>query len=479
MISRSGRSIRGQLVLMTLLLLCIASFITFFLANSYGKRSAQISYDRLLTSAAIQVAENISMKEGNITVDLPWSAFEILSSAPNDRVFYQIKDKTGQKITGYDGLPTSKDKRQRANFDAPQHKPDSYFFDASYDGEPVRFLIYKKRLTEANYSGDVSIQIGQTVIAREALANEISWRGIQLVFPFISVGFILVMLGIWQLLKPINKLNRTLSSRTGFDLSKIDLPVPTELEQLVQSINHFMGQLENNLNHLQRFTSEAAHQLRTPLAGLKSQAQNALSEEDEDARHKQLLRVIESCDMLNHTVTQLLMQATLSHRFQSQQLTQIDLIKITKSVCKHVVVSALQQEVEIAFEGETSFAKGNPAYILGDEFALEQMLRNILENAIKYSPAHSVVVVSLTKLDSSSTSKVALSVQDKGIGIPDSEKPHVFERFYRSANNPRSGTGLGLAIAKEVVDHHGASLELVDNAPTGLIVNISFELLES
>ena len=107
------------------------------------------------------------------------------------------------------------------------------------------------------------------------------------------------------------------------------------------------------------------------------------------------------------------------------------------------------------------------------------MLRNILENAIKYSPAHSVVVVSLTKLDSSSTSKVALSVQDKGIGIPDSEKPHVFERFYRSANNPRSGTGLGLAIAKEVVDHHGASLELVDNAPTGLIVNISFELLES
>ena len=477
MARRHGNSILGQLILMTIFLLLVMTMITFFLANSYGKRSAQISFDRLLTSAALQIAESISMKEGEIIADLPWSAFDILSSAPDDRVFYQITDESGHKITGYKDLPKAKKRDETTHLTRFQHKPVSYFFYDNYDGERVRFLVYKKRLTETNYSGDVIIQIGQTVIAREALASDISWRAIQLVFPFILIGFVLVIIGIWQLLKPIKKLNKTLSSRTGFDLSKIELPVPTELEQLVQSINHFMAQLDNNLNQLKRFTSEAAHQLRTPLAGLKSQAQNALLEDDEATRHAQLIRVIESCDMLNHTVSQLLLQATLSHRFQSQQLTPIDLIKVSKKVCKDVVVSALQQNVEISFEGEELFSKVMSADILGDEFALQQMIRNILENAIKYSPPHSTILVCVSRLKRAEKTMIQLSVHDHGIGIPDTEKPHVFERFYRSANNPRSGTGLGLAIVKEVADHHQAILTLEDNEPKGLVVNLMFELV--
>lgn len=472
-----ANSIRSQLVLMTLLLLIVMTIITFFLANSYGKRSAQISFDRLLTSAALQTAESISMKDGQVIVDLPWSAFEILSSAPNDRVFYRISDKAGNKITGYQDLPKLNDTDRRGNLVVQQGRPEPRFFDSFYQGEAVRFVVFNKQLTETLYQGDVSIQIGQTVIAREALSSEISWRAIQLVLPFIFIGFILVVLGIWTLLKPIKELNKALSNRTGFDLSKINLPVPSELTPLVQSINHFMGQLDNNLNQLQRFTSEAAHQLRTPLAGLKSQAQNALSEEDEATRHAQLVRVIESCDMLNHTVSQLLLQATLSHRFQSQQLMRINLAQMAKKVCKDVVVSALQQDIEISFDGEEAFAKENAGNILGDAFALEQMVRNILENAIKYSPPHSVVHVSILSVTHALKPMIRLSVTDQGIGIPDSEKPHVFERFYRSANNPRSGTGLGLAIVKEVADHHNALLELSDNDPKGLVVNLTFELV--
>ena len=150
-----------------------------------------------------------------------------------------------------------------------------------------------------------------------------------------------------------------------------------------------MNQLGTTLDRLKRFTSEAAHQIKTPLAGLKSQAQNALDEQDQDVRREQLNRVVESCDMLNSTVTQLLDQAILAHRFQSEPLRPVRLDTLTKQVCRDVAVAALQQGVEVAYSGDQEIT------INGDEFALQQMLRNVLENAIKYSPKESSVEIEL------------------------------------------------------------------------------------
>jgi two-component system sensor histidine kinase TctE len=339
-----------------------------------------------------------------------------------------------------------------------------YFFDARYGGEPVRFLVLSRLLTETDFSGTIRIQLGQTTRARQALAGEISLRAVQLVAVLFLIALLLVSAGIWMTLQPLERLNRALAQRSPVDLSPLELTVPREISRLVQTLNHLMQQLGGTLNRLQRFTSEAAHQIRTPLAGLRSQAQNARAEEDETLRWRQLDRVIESADRLSDTVDQLLKQAVLTHRLRSEQDERVALDELVPEVCRELAVPALERGVKLAYDGPAGVD------LKGNRFALKQMIQNLVENAIRYSEPGSDVQVTLQR----DGNGVLLSVADRGPGIPDAEKPLVFERFYRSPGNSRSGSGLGLAIAEEVAGHHRASLRLKDNVPRGLIVEVHF-----
>lgn len=465
---KGKRSIRSQFVMLSVVLLITMGTVVYILADNYGKHTANSSFDQFLTGAALQISENISLQEHKIAVDLPWSVFETLSLAENDRAFYQIIDMHGVHLTGYQDLPLSEE--WVSSTATASTIPEALFYDATYSGEEVRFIAYGKLLTETNYSGLITIVIGQTKRAREAFAVDITLNAIQLVFPFICAGFFLVLLGIWKTLQPINRLNRSIARRTSSDLTPIKHEVPAEIVPLVGSINRFMAQLDNSLDRLKNFTSEAAHQLRTPLAGMRSQTENALTEPDDKLREAQLLRVLESCDMLGCTIDKLLERASLSHRMQSQQFEAVELDELAKKVCREVVLSALQNGVDIGYIGSVK------ATVYGDEFVLSQMLRNVLENAIKHSKRGDAIDIELHELGA--PNKVMLLVRDLGIGIGDEEKEHVFERFYRSPTNPRSGTGLGLAIVKEIADFHQAELELLDNKPQGLIVKFVFPTIE-
>ncbi|MGB0204729.1 MAG: sensor histidine kinase [Neptuniibacter sp.] len=468
MVSRAY-SIRNQLLVMASCTLIVFASAAFYIAQKYGERAAQLSYDRLMTGAAHQIAEGISLHDGEIIVNLPVAAFQTLSLAETDRAFYKISSEKQGLLTGYDDIPVDQKLLTTSPSLSTQLNPTPVFYEASYKGEQQRLLILSKLITETNYQDVVHIQLAQTTEAREQLANEISVRALQLTTPFFILALVLVMLGIWQLLRPISRVNRALSHRSASDLHPLQFPVPSEIVTLVATINRFMKQLGDTLDSLKRFTSEAAHQIRTPLAGLKSQAQNALEEEDPALRKEQLNRVVESCDMLTSTVNQLLDQATLAHRFQSEAKLPVRLDLLTKQVCRDVALTAIQQGVEISFNGECE------STVQGDEFALTQMLRNILENAIKYSPEGASLDVELKAFNDNFLQQSILEVRDFGPGIPDSEKDSVFERFYRSPNNPRKGTGLGLAIAKDVAEYHGATLTLLDNEPHGLIVRITFD----
>lgn len=455
-------SIRRRLLCMTSLLLIAVSLLGVRAAQSYAQRSAQLSYDRLLTGAALQIAEQISLRQGQVVADLPRAAFETLALAPDDRVYYRIMGPGDAHITGYDDLPTPP-----VGQTADSHAGDAFrkqFFDADYRGEAVRFVLLERLLTETDFSGYIRIQIGQTRLARTSLADEISLRALQLIGLLFGVALLLVSLGIWMTLRPLDQLDRALARRSSVDLSPLDMAVPREISKLVHTINHFMQQLGGTLNGLQRFTSEAAHQIRTPLAGLRSQAQNALDEEDTTLRQQQLGRVLESADRLSDTVNQLLSQAVLAHRLRSQPAEAVALDALVRDLCRELALPALEQGVELGYEGDAS------VLLQGNAFALRQMVQNILENAIRYSNPGSEVRVQLQQDERS----ISLAVADKGPGIPDAEKPLVFERFYRSPGNSRTGSGLGLAIAKEVASYHRASLKLSDNGPAGLVVTVRF-----
>jgi two-component system sensor histidine kinase TctE len=457
-------SIRRKLLCMTSILLIAVSLLGVRASQTYAQRSAQLSYDRLLTGAALQIAEQISLRQGKVVADLPRAAFETLALAPDDRVYYRILGPDDEHITGYDDLPSAPATRVRHAGSVDGDTFRKVFFDAPYRGEAVRFVVLERLLTETDFSGYIQIQIGQTTLARTSLADEISLRALQLIGLLFIVALLLVSLGIWMTLRPLERLNSALARRSSVDLSPLDLAVPREISKLVRTINHFMQQLGGTLDGLQRFTSEAAHQIRTPLAGLRSQAQNALDEEDAGLRQKQLNRVLESADRLSDTVNQLLSQAVLAHRLRSQQTEPVALDQLVREQCRQLALPALELGVELAYDGDDA------VLFQANAVSLRQMVQNILENAIRYSNPGSEVQVRLEQGEG----YISLSVADQGPGIPDAEKPLVFERFYRSPNNVRTGSGLGLAIAKDVASYHRASLKLTDNQPAGLVVTVRF-----
>jgi len=451
---------------MSVCLLLVLAAISYWATNLYGHRAARLSYDRLLAGAALQVAESIGLQDGEVVIDLPRAAFETLALAPEDRVFYAIEFVDGPLITGYSGLPESAEGSPGSRETGFDGQPPARFFDAPYSGEMVRFIALERVLKDVGLTQAVRVRIGQTLRARDALVADISWRALQFVALFIAIALVLIMSGIWMLLRPLRNLNLALSRRSPVDLSPLEVSVPQEVEPLLRTINHFMAQLATTLDRLKRFTGEAAHQIRTPLAGLKSQAQNALEEQDATLRQEQLKRVVECSDLLSSTVSQMLNQATLAHRFQSEMFDELRLDELVIEVCREVAVAALHDGVEVAYLGDRE------VIVQGDGFALKQMLRNILENAIKYSPQGGIVEVNIEARPG--TAGVKLRVSDQGPGIPVEEREQVFEQFYRSPNNPRAGSGLGLAIAREVAVHHHAHLTLGDNTPKGLVVEIHF-----
>lgn len=460
-------SIKQQLATMTIVLLFIFAAVSYWGANKYGQRAAQLSYDRLLTGAALQMAENIRLQDGRVVVDLPRSAFDTLALAPEDRVFYAVDIVGGNHLTGYEGLPESESQEPGPSTQSSVGQLPVSFFETTYSGEPVRFVTVERVLKDLGVAKTVRVRIGQTLLARNELADGISWRALQAVGGFIVVALVLIVLGIWLILRPLNKLNVALSQRSPVDLKPLTLNVPQEIRPLLQTINHFMLQLASTLDGLKRYTGEAAHQIRTPLAGLKSQAQNALTEHDPGLRQEQIKRVVECTDMLSTTVSQLLSRAQLAHRLRSELFDEVPLDSLIEEVCREIAVSALHRGVEVAYLGKARVV------VLGDAFSLKQMIRNIVENAIHYSPENSVVAVDLQSGARTSDGPLVI-ISDHGPGIPEEEREHVFEQFYRSPNNPRSGSGLGLAIAQEVAAHHDANLQLKDNFPQGLTVEIHF-----
>jgi len=467
-ISPFSYSIRRQLLFLTGSLLLTLLVISYLATDLYSKRAARLSYDRLMTGAALQIAENIRLQDGEVVVDLPQAAFKTLSLSPNDRAFYAIREAGGRLITGYDKLPTRSDNKGNNLLNNSVAPFEHTFYNADFLSAQVRFIVIRNRYNDVNSTRDIEITLGQTLQARQELAHEIRWQALQFVAAFFIIAITVALVAIRLILTPLSQLNEAIQQRSPVDLSPLRLDVPAEVSPLTETINHFMLQLGSTLDRLKRFTSEAAHQLRTPLAGLKSQAQNALEETDETHRREQLIRIVQCSDMLSDTVSQLLIRAELTHRFQRQSFNVLRLDRLIQDVCRDVALTALHNGVELAYLGRLNIS------VKGDDFSLKQMLRNILENAIKYSPAGGTVEVDLTATSSGFRSGALLRVRDQGPGIPDEEKKQVFEQFYRSVDNPRAGSGLGLAMVREIALHHHARLSLKDNAPTGLVVDVHF-----
>jgi two-component system sensor histidine kinase TctE len=271
-------------------------------------------------------------------------------------------------------------------------------------------------------------------------------------FAVIPLAVLLVWIGLGRGIEPLNRLGRMIRRRLPTDLSPIPTAgVPEEVKPVIYAFNDMMARLEQNLQAQQRFIGDAAHQMRTPLTGLKMQTELALSETDPENMRTLLRQIAESTDRAAHLTSQLLAlaRAESSHK-KTHEIELVDIEAQARQVTLEWVPRAMQKNIDLGFEGT-----GWPLQVTGNPLLLRELAVNLIDNAVKYTPEGGRVTVRTRAGEFA-----VLEVEDDGPGIPDNERELVFERFYRVLGNEAPGSGLGLAIVREIAELHLGSVQL-------------------
>lgn len=342
----------------------------------------------------------------------------------------------------------------------PLNEIESGFADSEVGGERWR--------TYALHDGasGLTIRAGEPYRPRDYLTRHVA---LQTIYP-VLIGLPLVILVIWFIVGrgfgPLKRLTAEVHRRDPDNLDRIDAPyAPAEVRPLVEELNALLAQLKHRIENERHFVADAAHELRTPLAGLKAQAEAACGARNDCERNHALNQIQTGVDHAAHLVAQLL---TLSRLEESGDLPRnvLDIASSIRSVLMDALATADRHGVELCFECNVA-----PGFSMhGNVDAIRVLIRNLVDNAIKFSPAGAIVVISLSSEDGRPT----LAVLDQGPGIPTAEREKVFDRFHRRAGSSTYGSGLGLSIVRRVVELHGAIIRLDGGNHGGLLVEVTF-----
>lgn len=436
------------------LLLTIAVAGTVVAALSYGQTAATRAFDRLLTGAALQIAERISVIEGETVVDIPLSAFGLLSLAAEDRIFYRVIGPDGVTLTGDETFPLP---------EGPARRNEVRLYDANFSGEPVRAIEMQRFLAERAVRGPITVIVAQTLRARSELANEIVTRAVIGVVIAGGVTLALALLAMRLALSPLRRIERAILARDPKDLTPFSTSTPREVEALVAAINRFMARLDKRVAAMQDFVADAAHQMRTPITALRAQTELAMEEEDPRKLKALQRRIRDRAIGVSRLTDQLLSHALVTHRADSITLERIDLRRVAVEAEREARRTGGAEGIELELPAD-------PVMVIGDAFSLREAARNLITNAL----AHGKKPVSL-KVSVMPDGKALIAAHDSGPGMSASQLARIGERFARDGGNPQSA-GLGLAIVAEVAGFHHGSIMTADAAGGGFEVGIKLPL---
>lgn len=458
----ASRSLRARLLRTLVLVFACGSIALYLGARAYARLAADRSYDRLLAGSALSIAETLSIVGGDIRVDVPYAALDMLSAAPEDRVFYRVTGPDARTLTGYDDLPRAP-LAPRAAPSAADPADAVRFFDAEYAGETVRFAELARRVGEPGLTGEIRVQVGQTRRARQALAGELLLASLAPLALLTLAALVAAWFAVRRALRPLASVGTELAAREPSDLRPVATPVPADLAPVVDALDGFMRRLGDNNALLRGFIAEAAHQMRTPLAALRVQAQLALDEDDPAEQRAQIEAVERNAARLTRLLNQLLSDATVTHRSDLRRFEPCDVVQLTQRALRDVVPKAAGG-APVRFESEFDAAP-----FTGDAVMIGEAVKNLVDNALRHggAPQHGPVEVRL----SADGDVLALTVSDHGPGIPAADRERVFERFARGTDSV-PGAGLGLAIVRQVARSHGGDVRLRESAGGGLCAEL-------
>ena len=467
---REQRSLFGEILdwmLTPLLLLWPLSLaLTWFVAQGIATKP----FDRALEFNLQALTQFVVNKDAAVTFNLTPQARDLLRADDSDLVYYQVLDPRGDLISGESDFPLPRD-------DTTPEPGRVLLRDDTVRGDSVR-VAYTWLSRTSDSKRLVLMQVAETTGKRSTLATEIIKGVIVPQFVILPLAVLLVWLALVRGIRPLNDLEQRIRARKPDDLSPIHIEndnVPQEVAPLVSSINDLLQRLKTSVANQRRFLADAAHQLKTPLAGLRMQAEMAQSASGEDIT-RSLQQISKSSVRATHTVNQLLALARAESTGRSLPSIELDLAELVRDVVEDSLPHAMDKHIDLGYEGPEHM----PAHcvLLGNPTLLRELVRNLVNNAINYTPSGGVVTARVL-VDRFSGVQV-LQVEDDGPGIPESERQLVLEPFYRTLGTNVDGSGLGLAIVQEIASQHAATLQLEDTHPQhtqgrGLKVTLRFK----
>lgn len=474
---REQRSLFGEILdwmLTPLLLLWPVSLVlTWLVAQGIAGKP----FDRELEHNVGAIAQLITVQKNRAQFVLPLPARELLRADDADTVYYQVLGTKGEFLSGEKDLPLPMDD-ERAPIGEIRIR------EVDFKGVSLRMAYMWVRLDLPD-DRPALVQVAETMDKRSVLATEIV-KGVMLPqFVILPLAVLLVWLALVQAIKPLNRLEERIRARSPDDLSALDVEaVPLEVVPLVSSVNDLLMRLKDSIATQKRFLADAAHQLKTPLAGLRMQADLAQQQgaNAEDLKHS-LRQIGRSSIRATHTVNQLLALARAESGGTVLSHQPCDLARLTMDVVRDCVPRAMEKSIDLGYEGAEPGSTG--AHIPGNLTLLKEMVRNLVDNAINYTPStpeRPGVITARVLLDPFSGALV-LQVEDNGPGIPLAERELVFQPFYRALGNEADGSGLGLPIVQEIARQHHAEISVGDtragHTPPGATFTLRFSRLDA
>lgn len=455
MTETANYSITRRLITGTALLLTSSFLLLTLGVWKYAKTTADISYDRLLIGSAYAILERVTSRDGSVEVDIPYAALEILSMAPDDKVYYQVSGPGNEYLTGYESFPTDTDI-------APSTSP--VYYDTEYLNEDVRVVTVSKRLEDANLSGWIQVTVAQSKEARKQLMREIVFGELAVLVTVILVTLASLAYGIKRSFGPLKNLSKFFKERSIYDLSPLPRNDIREIQPLIMSIDSYRVRLQANLDMMQTFIADASHQIRTALTTLTAQLEIAKLEKDPHKLRSRLDLIERQHLRLVRLTNQLLTHALVTHRSNTQRDHRISLDSLLQKVLTNVVRDYAHSNIEFDYVNTH-----RDLFVIVDPVSLTEAITNLIDNSIKYGPSENHITLAVESDESSAS----VSVADRGPGIPVDEMERATRRFERldSGQDPL-GSGLGLAIARTVAESQGGTIRLENLEPRGLKVSL-------
>jgi two-component system sensor histidine kinase TctE len=441
-------SLKYQLVLALLAAGAVLVAASAFSAYRTALAAITTAYDRSLLAVAHVIAERVDIRSGKVFVEVPYFALDFFESDLRGRVYYKVSGLHGEFVSGFSDLPPLPAAVPRTDV----YYSLAHFHDERFRGDPVRMVSLYQPVQDEAARGMALVQVAETLVSREALTRRIFLDTLARQLAVAALAAVLVLAVVWYAMRPLERMSAELEARKAGDLSPLaGEGAPSEVAPLVASMNAYVSRLKDLLDEQERFIADASHQMRTPLAVLRTQVDLA-------RRESEPARVMETLEALSRSLAdtiqvtnQLLSRARARHGLAVRRRSPVDLDAAVRQVCLDLAPAAVARGVDLAYEGTPTLL------VYGDEGLLREAARNLLDNALRHTPAGGAITV---RVDAADDGSALLEVEDTGPGIPAELWERAFEPFVRLDPAAGEGSGLGLAIVRDVVLAHGGEVTL-------------------